>query len=158
MVPSTPLHYDKVPPLVAHHIKKENMTTTQTLTVSPDGYVRLSLEQLQAIPLNHLISGMDETGEAANCDASATEITGYTEWVSNGTPAITLGWDWHMQAQNQQTQLHRVSDPRSNIMLTDNISGMDLGQAKTTTLLQLHIDKTHSWQEAVLAYLNLHYA
>jgi hypothetical protein len=115
------------------------------LIISPDGYIRLSVSQLASIKLVHLISGLDEDmppfqGESA----AATAITGYTEWVSTTTPAISMGWDWTMEVVNGQVRPARLGEPRSNCMLVDEGNG-DLGPAKSNAALAEFVD-TLPWQ------------
>ena len=123
------------------------------LSVSPDGYIRLALEQFQSLPLVHHISGMDEHGEE---HTSATTLTGYTEWTSQGRPAITLGWDWQMVSDGAQPTLRRINEPRSNLMLMDPSRIRDLGQEKTTVLLIDYVDKI-VWQGGAMACLKARY-
>ncbi|MBU2847965.1 DUF4902 domain-containing protein [Acidithiobacillus ferriphilus] len=119
------------------------------MRLSPDGYVRLTPEQFQAIPLVHLLSGLDpDEPLPLHEGASRTDISGYTEWVSEMAPVITLGWDWRMEgASAGQARYLRTGLPRSNIMLVDNLR-QDLGPANTAKLLEAAIDKT-AWQVAV---------
>ena len=122
----------------------------------PDGYVRLTLEQFQAIPLVHLLSGLDpDEFPPLHEGASQTDISGYTEWVSETAPIITLGWDWRMEGASGQTRYLRTGLPRSNIMLLDDLR-RDLGSAKTAKLLEAAIDKT-AWQAAVQRHITDRY-
>ncbi|HWW71910.1 MAG TPA: DUF4902 domain-containing protein, partial [Duganella sp.] len=59
-----------------------------------DSYIRLSLEQLQAVRLEHLISDIDADHPPAG--GEATVISGYTEWASAEVPRVSLGWDWEL--------------------------------------------------------------
>lgn len=115
------------------------------LALSQDGYIRMTLLQLQGIPLLHLISGLDE-------DCSAT-IAGYTEWLSEGQPAITLGWDWCMVGHGK---LQRVDEPRSNLMLVDE-TGRDLGFEATLAALAGFVDGM-DWQKTTLSALEERYS
>lgn len=115
------------------------------LALSNDGYIRMTLLQLQGIPLQHLLSGLDE-------DCSAT-IAGYTEWLSEGQPAITLGWDWCMVGH---AKLQRVDEPRSNLMLVDE-AGCDLGYDATLVLLGKFVDGME-WQKTTLSALEERYS
>ncbi|WCE93258.1 DUF4902 domain-containing protein [Acidithiobacillus ferriphilus] len=119
------------------------------MRLSPDGYVRLTPEQFQAIPMVHLLSGLDpDEPLPLHEGASQTDISGYTEWVSETAPVITLGWDWRMEgASAGQARYLRTGLPRSNIMLVDNLR-QDLSPANTAKLLEAAIDKT-AWQVAV---------
>ncbi len=122
------------------------------MRLSPDGYVRLTPEQFQAIPLVHLISGLDpDEPLPLHEGASRTDVSGYTEWVSETAPIITLGWDWRMEGASGQARYLRTGLPRSNIMLVDNL-WRDLGPANTAKLLEAAIDKT-AWQATVRLHI-----
>lgn len=121
------------------------------LTVSEDGYVRLTEDGFAALQLTHLISCVDvHDGMPVVGAASHSAITGFTEWVTEGIPAITLGWDWQLLPGGETPT--RVNDARTNLMLIDNISGADQSQYKTTTFLNCYIDRME-WQEAAMAGL-----
>lgn len=132
------------------------MSTQQNLpylTVSPDGYVRLTLEELSDVKLTHLISGLDQAGDLhAFSETTATDITGYTEWRSQGTPAVSIGWDWEMTTQAGICQLRMLNHPRSNLMLIKTSSGIDVGQLENSTLLKNFVGQL-AWQEAVIEFL-----
>lgn len=120
--------------------------------VSPaDGYVRMSLAELQATPLTHLMSHLDE--EEANEGGLALPITGYSEWISSGTPAITIGWDWQLQLCPDDVKLTVLHEPRSNIMLLDT-QGSDLGAATTGRLLAEFVDSL-AWRKEVMDELDI---
>jgi hypothetical protein len=103
--------------------------------------------------LQHLISGFDEDMPADSAMAAVvTAITGYTEWVTMTTPAITLGWDWQLDTAST-LQLIRVSEPRCNVMLLDSARN-DLGYAKTCALLEVYIDRM-DWQSPVQKHLQI---
>lgn len=115
------------------------------LSISPDGYIRLSLSLLASIELVHLVSGLDEDMPASPCESAApTAITGYTEWVSTTSPAISLGWDWIMEVADGIVQPARLGEPRSNCMLVDESNG-DLGPARSNAALAEFVD-TLPWQ------------
>ena len=120
--------------------------------MSPDGYVRLTLEQFQWIPLVHLLSDLDhDEYPPLHEGASQTHISGYTEWVSETAPVITLGWDWRMEGASGQTRYLRTGFPRSNIMLVDE-QRRDLGHAITAKLLEAAIDKT-AWPAVIQRHI-----
>lgn len=115
------------------------------LTISPDGYIRLSLTQLGAVKLIHLTSGLDEDMPACTTEsAAATAITGYTEWVSDTIPAISIGWDWIMHVRDGAVRLTRLGEPRSNCMLK-NEDDADLGPIRSNAALAGFVD-TLAWQ------------
>ncbi|MES2316849.1 MAG: DUF4902 domain-containing protein [Pseudomonadota bacterium] len=121
-----------------------------------NGYVRLTYAGFQALCLQHLISGVDEDGpDDAPDGASATAITGYTEWISSEQPMLTIGWDWQMLPGDRGVRLRRESEPRSNVML-QSPAREDLGAAKTTVLLETIVD-SFDWQTEALAHISDRY-
>jgi hypothetical protein len=125
--------------------------------MSDTGYIYLTFSQLQDVCLIHLISGMDEDGDPDQLDvAVATDITGYTEWITEGVAPISIGWDWQMRPDDNVLQLFRVSAPSSNLML-QNAAGNDLGHQKTALLLETFIDG-FNWQSEALKYIHHRYS
>ncbi len=134
----------------------DSLATSSMLTVSDDGYIRLSFAELQAVCLTHLISGLDEEPPETITDgATPTEIVGYTEWLSNTMPSITIGWDWQLDVTHNDTALRKISEPRSNIMVRDS-TGMDIGPARTAVLLDALIDVL-DWTTVVRNHINVRY-
>lgn len=135
----------------------DSSATFNMLSVSNDGYIRLSFVDLQTISLIHLISGLDEDSPTTiPGGATPTEIMGYTEWVSSTAPAITIGWDWQMDADHNHILLRKISEPRNNIMLQDS-TGMDVGPAKTLILLEAFIDAL-DWSIEVRNHIDIRYS
>ena len=120
------------------HITAHRAQGNPMLTVSDDGYIRLTYAELQHELLTHLVSGLDE--DTDNTEGMTT-ITGYTEWVTTSTPTISMGWDWQLGANEQLT---RISDIRSNVML-QNIHSIDHDMPKNNALLEQFIDNLN-WQ------------
>lgn len=117
-------------------------------TLSPDGYVRLTLEQFRTVVLRHLWSGLDpEDSASLYTGAIETHITGYTEWISETTPALSIGWDWQLQGVSGHVHYLRGGTCRTNIMLVDAFY-KDYGTVETSRMLQAVIDET-DWQMAV---------
>lgn len=136
--------------------QRDSLTTATMLTVSMDGYIRLSFAELQGVHLIHLISGLDEDSPAElSGGAILLAITGYTEWVSNTLPAITIGWDWQMEVVHDHVRLCRISEPRSNIMLQD-AGRLDVGTEKTVALLEAFIDALN-WQVDAQMHIDTRY-
>jgi hypothetical protein len=129
-----------------------------TITLSQDGYVRLTFEQCQQVKLAHLISGLDEnTPLELSKGATLAEITGYTEWVSATVPAISIGWDWELQGSHRGIcRYRRTSQPRSNLMLID-AKHLDLGPEKTAALLGKIIDD-FEWETEAREFISNRYA
>lgn len=127
------------------------------ITLSDDSYIRLTLENFLAIPLVHLLSGLDDDRSILIKQESChLNISGYTEWVSNTMPAITLGWDWGLEVSQGQPLYVMLGIARSNIMLV-NALAHDLGAAKTSMLLEAAIDAL-AWREYAVKYIATRYA
>jgi hypothetical protein len=129
------------------------------ITASDDGYLRLSQARMRAIPLIHLISGLDadpERVDAGAVGATLAAIAGYTEWISLTIPALSLGWDWTLESADRELRYLRVGEPRSNIMLLDH-HGRDLGPRSTAVALALLVDD-FGWQDTVAGFVRSRYA
>ncbi len=129
------------------------------LAVSADGYVRLTLPAFRAIPLSHLLSELDVDLDLPPSTASGAclaSIAGYTEWASQTTPAVSLGWDWRLATSAGRVRYEREGEVRSNIMLLD-ARRRDLGGLATGMLLCAAIDVLE-WERAVDNYINNRYA
>jgi len=126
------------------------------ITLCEDGYVRLTLATLQATPFTHLLSGLDDDqpGNLRQGESTST-ISGYTEWVSSTIPAITLGWDWRVEALRGKLKYRRTSPPRGNLMLVDS-RNHDLGSDRTLSLLEVEVDALN-WQEETAKAISARY-
>jgi hypothetical protein len=132
--------------------------TSLGIAPSEDGYLRLALGHLRAVPLVHLISGLDaEPGDEPpeSVGAMLAAIAGYTEWISLTTPAISVGWDWLLDVSDRKVRYLRMGEPRSNIMLLDP-HHRDLGPTQTAVALALLVDEL-VWQETVSEYVRVRY-
>ena len=124
--------------------------------MSDTGYIYLTVDELCAGALVHLISGVDaQHGLATAPGAVATHITGYTEWVSEGGRLLTIGWDWQMTTAGDIVQLRRIGAPSSNLMLQSR-ARRDLGHAQTVALLKEYLDG-FNWQPATLGHICARY-
>jgi hypothetical protein len=116
-------------------------------TVSHDGYIRMSLKHLSELPFVHLASDIDPAIlEELQMQTVPARAAGYSEWVSDTTPAISLGWSWFVHSQSRQL-LPAPEAVRSNVMLVD-VRGYDLGQTATSLLFGTWL-ATHDWQHEV---------
>jgi len=116
------------------------------MQISPQGLIRLTYEALSAIPLNHLVSGIDTDGSEDTC-GKPTELTGFTEWVTKTSPAITIGWDWKIEYKDGQSRYERLGLPRTNVMLI-NGQGQDHGWDQNLNHLGRFVD-TVPWSATV---------
>ena len=119
-------------------------------------YIYLTVEELRAGALVHLISGVDEeTGVPCCAGAVTTAITGYTEWISAERPRLTLGWDWQMCARGDVVLLQRIGPSSSNLML-QSPARHNLGHALTVLLLNAYVDD-FDWQADTLGHISARY-
>ena len=122
------------------------------MQVSPDGLLRLSIDELLSLPIEHLISGLDgpEHGPLARVCGSETVISGYTEWVSTSFPAVSIGWDWELQLlwHDRPFAWRRLGQPRTNVMLV-YAAGGDTGWARNLELLSTVVDAL-PWQDRLV--------
>jgi hypothetical protein len=120
-----------------------------------DYYVRLQAQPLWATPLAHLESGIDtdDDGEFSfrrfDSASALPSIRGFTEWVSDAQPSLSVGWDWTLVGP-EQLALDR-SSIRTNVMLVDS-HGIDCGQEATVQAVIRLIEQT-PWQGVVLQAL-----
>ena len=129
------------------------------LTVSSDGYVRVTAMALRAVPLAHLLSELDADLDLPPSTASGAclaSIAGYTEWASHTTPALSLGWDWRIATSGGRVRYERQGEVRSNIMLV-NARRQDLGELATLAVLGVAVDDLE-WERAVDNYISNRYA
>lgn len=91
--------------------------------MTSDGYLRLKPQELGSIPLQHLISNVDDeaVGEPPCCGGTTT-LSGYTEWVSPVEPALSIGWDWEWRAAPGASGVVRLGLPRTNILVVSETS------------------------------------
>lgn len=79
-------------------------------------------------------------------EAIPARSAGFSEWKSDGNPAISVGWGWFIHSHLGRMMLapHGV---RSNVMLIDKY-GYDLGPVKTSNLFHTWLD-AFEWQDTV---------
>ncbi len=127
--------------------------------VSPDGYVRVTAAALRAVPLAHLLSELDadlNLPPSTASGATLASIAGYTEWASQTTPALSVGWDWRIATSGCRVRYERQGEVRSNIMLV-NARCQDLGELATLAVLGVAVDDLE-WERAVDHYISNRYA
>jgi hypothetical protein len=118
-----------------------------------DGTLRLPLEQLRTLHLQHFLSGLDPDSPPAGEGAWLTSITGFTEWVSAAPPLVTVGWDWQMHGDASRARLRRVGPPRSNLLLESHtLEPVDMDMQDH--LLQRLIDAL-DWENESLRHLSI---
>lgn len=116
------------------------------MEISSQGLVRLTYEALSALHLNHLLSGVDTDCSDDAC-GRPTELTGFTEWITQTSPAITIGWDWRIAFKNGQGCYERLGQPRSNVMLI-NDEGQDQSWNQNLNQLGQFVDSV-PWPNTV---------
>lgn len=112
-----------------------------SLQVSQDGYIRMSLPAFMELPLSHFLSGLDNEPNRQTVEGGIeASISGYSEWLSDTSPRVTVGWDWRLDLTTGSPRYLREGMPRSNIMLIDSANGQDLGEGTTEASIASRID------------------
>ena len=117
-----------------------------------DYCVRITERRLLSLQLIHLESGIDlsqgdDVSDRSQIDAIESELTGYSEWLDQNSPEISIGFDWVMGAPHGLLAV-RERSIRTNLMLVDE-SGADLGLEATTQACE-QLLRSGAWHAAVL--------
>lgn len=122
--------------------------------ISYDGYIRLRLSSLDTLSFVHLISAIDD-GLLRELQSQTLPAlrAGYSEWVSDTVPPVSVGWDWFIHRESERIML-APDGVRSNVMLIDQ-SGYDLGSETSTRLFGTWLS-SFEWQPMVSEVLNNH--
>jgi hypothetical protein len=122
-------------------------TQTRAPAVSPDGYIRLSLVNLTSLSFLHLFSETDYgLLEELRRQTVPARSAGFSEWKSDTSPAVSIGWGWFIHSRSDRMFL-APEEVRSNVMLIDAL-GYDLGPLKTSNLFCAWLND-FEWQHAV---------
>lgn len=112
-----------------------------------DFYVRTTMHGLASSRLAHMFSYLDD---ALKNDfqrmAMPVADAGYTEWVTDAAPTLSIGWEWYRPHAGSSILLG-PGEIRGNIMLLDQV-GYDHGPILTERLLRCWITSL-LWQPAV---------
>jgi hypothetical protein len=119
------------------------------MKLAVNGLVFVEIAELVHVPFKHLVTALDEdhTGRRSNCGCVLT-ITGSTEWLSETDPAITLGWDWVIDARAGGAKAWRVGLPRTNVSLIDHDGSVMPWELNLETLGRM-AEMLLPWQQRV---------
>ena len=123
-----------------------------------DGYMRCTVSELYALMLIHLHTAIDEDDmdlPDRTQGSLPALVHGYTEWISNAEPTVSLGWDWSLEWRNGHPHCQLLNLPRTNLMMVDADSH-DLGDKKTLRILQDYIIQ-FDWSTVVVNATLSHY-
>ncbi len=119
--------------------------------ISLDGYIRISLKNLNALPFIHLFSDSDtDFQHELMAQTIPSKQAGFSECRSDTTPSISLGWGWYVHSHSNRLLL-APDAVRSNVMLIDRY-GYDVGAPMTAGLLNAWLT-IFDWQVWVRATL-----
>ncbi len=118
------------------------------MTNSPDGFIRMAFDTLQRTDFSHIISVVEDEER----HAAQRVVSGYTEWASEITPRISIGWDWQLSIDGAKASICKAGSPRINVMLIDATEG-DLGFWESVNMVDHFID-TLAWEHVVRATLD----
>jgi len=122
--------------------------------MSPDGYIRIPLASLDALPFVHLFSESDpDFLQELQSQTIPASSAGFSEWQSESTPAVSIGWAWFIHSESGRMLL-APDEVRSNVMLIDAY-GYDLGHAKTSQLFYIWLGE-FEWESNVSMALRSH--
>lgn len=111
-----------------------------------DGFFRLTLDALLALPMAHLTSGIDDdAAPRVPIGGIVTLLQGYTEWTCDSL-SLSLGWDWSLDRLDGEVICARIGLPRSNIMLIGS-RRTDLGWQRNLDVLATFVDSL-PWVES----------
>lgn len=128
-----------------------------SLCLSDDGYIRLSKIVLESIQLRHLDSGLYDDSPHITADFDmACELLGYTEWVTDTQPAISIGWDWTIEHLHNPPKYKMVGLPFSNIIIQDS-SFNDLESDVCMNYLVVLVNQMN-WTKVVSASITKRYS
>lgn len=118
---------------------------------SLDGYLRLSMPALRALPFRHLFSDLDpDLQKELHALGIATSCAGCSEWVAGSRLEISVGWSWYVDAPTGH-MLIAPEEVRSNLMLID-ACGYDLGPLHSAYCLRSLLPLL-DWKNTVAAAL-----
>jgi len=108
------------------------MSTNQPdVQVTPEGFVLLSRTKLFKIRFTHLATGIDS--ESIHQLGRQGLLNGFTEWISESEPVISIGWDWSHILNKDCSRIFRTCVIRSNIKLKEFDSNIDEPASKELT-------------------------
>lgn len=85
-------------------------------TASMDYRVKVDLDFFKNVVFTHLYSAAHAEPEELHFQGGViTAITGYTEWVSQVSPVLSIGWDWELRYENANCQYVKIGPVFSNI-------------------------------------------
>jgi hypothetical protein len=128
------------------------------IELTDDGLTRLTYSDLKGISFKHIYSELNQDKTAfSSVQDSQTILSGLTEWVSDTTPVLSIGWDWKFDPFKTPPDYKLDGKPYSNIMLISETERVDIGKSATLEILICYISKL-SWPDSVKTYLNGKYA
>ncbi|WP_053007608.1 DUF4902 domain-containing protein [Pragia fontium] len=123
--------------------------------IMDDLRVKVHIDFFEHIEFIHLHSAVYE--EPANqhfLGGVATVINGYTEWVSQTSPVISMGWDWELRYENACCQYVKIGPIFSNVVFhaSESTSPIQDEEAWTQQLLDNKIAQIE-WQSKTGQYI-----
>ena len=119
------------------------------MKLTENGLVLVAVADFMQISFNHLLTALDEEPRDQQSDCGrVAHITGYTEWLSDGYPQLTVGWDWILDERGQGHAPNRLGPPRTNVKLIDldgQVLPWDANLQKLGQLIDAHLP----WQQTV---------
>jgi hypothetical protein len=118
-----------------------------------DGYVRLTVVELNALRLSHRWSMQDDDLKLEyRAEGINSKLAGLTEWEgAHPTGQVYVGWGWYV---NDMLRVELGPGKMGSNLMLVGPNGEDLGGNVTSDFLRLHIVTTN-WQIEVRSALGL---
>ena len=113
-----------------------------------DGFLRMKLEAVLRSDFIHLMSEVNPCRLEGEGGDSLVWMSGYSEWYSLDPWAISIGWDWKVNAGRNGLALDRVSLVRSNVMLVDG-RARDFGWIESLDVM-MTVAEARAWRLQVV--------
>jgi len=125
------------------------------LSISEFGRIQISAPLLNTLTFFHLESGVYSSRlHDGQIRSSRTNIDGYTEWLSDSTPQITVGWDWMLLPYGGY-RISKIGSYFSNLQLVGE-SGEPLNSEASEHILE-HFFESLNWTQKLEEFITHKY-
>ncbi|WP_159566274.1 DUF4902 domain-containing protein [Budvicia diplopodorum] len=117
-----------------------------------DFRINISADFFRDLELVHLYSAAYEEPRSTHFSGGIeTVINGYTEWVSESSPIVSIGWDWELRYENSICRYVKTGPAFTNIaFLLDEYEGLTEDEEVYTQMLIDHKISLIGWESKIL--------
>ncbi len=112
--------------------------------------------ELYDLTLIHLFSDLHLEASPQDHIDGPCNLTGYTEWVSETTPVISISWDWEVNYHLSKKMMSVSGLPFTNITLTHD-GELPMTEDDSLNAIRDWIE-SFSWQETVSELIKQRYS